>query len=319
LKRILITGGAGFIGSTLADKLLERGDEVVCLDNFSSQYDPRIKRRNINAALSHPRYKLYEDDIRQSRRITDLFTLEKPDIVVHIAGCTGMAASDLQAAEFHETNVGGTLNVLEACRASGVGRLVFASTASVYGHTTLPATEESALPRPLNTYIATKRLGEHLIRAFAEIHGLQTMVLRLATVYGPRQRAEMAVTKFARLINEGKPVPVYGNGSAARNYLHIEDCIDGIVLAADQTSGFEIVNLGGRNPTSLLELIDLLVVCLGKKVAIEYTEAPKEIPDANCLEIAKARSLLGYEPLVSIKDGLRRFISWYLEIGMPKT
>jgi len=311
MKKILITGAAGFIGSSLADQILRRGDQVVGIDNLSTQYDPQIKLRNIQTALSHPAYSFHKLDIRDDPRLTEIFLREKPDGVVHVAGSTGMKASLLNPDEFYSNNVKGTHSVLEACRMAGCPPLIFISTASVYGDVFGSADENYSLPVPANPYVATKRLGETLVSSYADIGGLNATILRLSTVYGPRQRSEMAIHKFVRLMDGDEPVVLYGDGSAMRDYLYVDNCIDAILRAQDLSFKSEIFNIGEQKTTTLHELIVLLEKYLGKKANIKYIPVPEGISLAFNANIQKARDMLHYEPKISLEEGLKRFIEWY--------
>lgn len=313
MKRILVTGAAGFVGSSLVDRLLVRGDHVIAVDNFNRQYDPAIKRRNIRDSIDHPAYRLHEADVRDSAALRKIFADEMPDMVVHVAGRTGMSASQAEAEDFLDNNHVGTARVTEACGAARVRRLIYISTASVYGSTALPAVEDMALPAPANPYVASKILGEEAIKHYSEAHGGVALILRLFTVYGPRQRSEMAISRFAEQISGGEPVALYGDGSAVREYLYIENCVDGILRALDRPalpSRLEIVNIGEERSISLMGLVSLLSVLIGRPARIEFKPNPAGIPLALRGNIEKARRLLGYGPAVSLEEGLRRFLEW---------
>ena len=313
MNAILITGAAGFIGSTLADTLLAQGRRVVAVDNFNAQYDPAVKRMNIRKAMDCAEYALYETDIRDRDRILDVLRREKPGAVVHIAGSTGMKASFEQPEEFYFNNVSGTRSVLEACRIAGCPRLIYASTASVYGDGPEPADENAILPPPANPYVATKRLGEELVCVSAQNHGMMANILRLFTIYGPRQRSEMAISKFVRKVDRGLPVEIYGDGSARRGYLYIDDCVAALIQALENPFALEIFNIGGQETTTLNDLIAAIELSLGKKAKREFVAAPEGIPAAFNANTEKAKQWLAYEPKVNLNEGLDKFIAWYRE------
>jgi len=311
MKKIAITGAAGFIGSTLSDYILSRGDSVVAIDNFNAQYDPLVKKTNIRLALNSTHYTLYEEDIRNSSRMTEILKLEKPDTIIHIAGSTGMKTSMSNAEMYFSNNVGGTHAILEAARAAAIGHFIFISTGSVYGENSLPASEEQPFPPPCNPYVATKILGEKFVKAYAELFDIDFTILRLYTVYGPRQRPEMAITKFTRLIDAEQQIPIYGNGSALRDYLYIDNCIEGLVQAIDCRFKFEIINIGEQRNVSLSDVIQLLSRYLNKPAHVDYIAVPDGIPEITLADISKAKRLLGYQPKITFEDGLARFVQWY--------
>jgi UDP-glucuronate 4-epimerase len=313
MPTILITGAAGFIASSLADKLLLQGRRVVAVDNLNDQYDPAIKRMNIRAALQNREYRFYETDIRDQARMKDILCQEKPKTVVHIAGATGMQASFAQPEDFFSNNVAGTRSVLEACRHSGCSHLVFTSTASVYGDMSEPAEENAILPPPANPYVATKRMAEEFIRDYTEQHGIDATILRLFTVYGPRQRSGMAIFKFVHQIDCGLRVDIYGDGSAQREYLYIDDCVSALIHSIKKPFKLEIFNIGGKAPTTLNELIAMIELLLEKKAHRNYVQVPEGIPSAFGASIEKAKTGLSHEPKVDLREGLKLFIAWYRE------
>src|SRR5882672_8197784 len=245
MSPILLTGGAGFIGSHLAEKLLKRGDRVVVLDNFDPYYDEAIKRGNISAALRDSRYRLVTGDIRDAASIDALFKAEKFDAVVHLAARAGVRPSIAEPVLYTDVNLNGTSVLLEACRRHGPGKFIFGSSSSVYGDSNkVPFSEDDPVDRPVSPYAATKAAGELLCHAHHHIHGLDVTCLRFFTVYGPRQRPEMAIHKFAREILEGRPLPRFGDGSSVRDYTYVDDIIDGVERAIDRVDGYHIYNLG---------------------------------------------------------------------------
>lgn len=312
--RILVTGGAGFIGSHLVERLLERGDEVICLDDFNPFYDPKIKWDNLANCLNHPCSKIVEGDIRDKVLLDRLFRDGEFDGVVHLAARAGVRASIQQPLLYEEVNVRGTLNLLEASRRFGVGKFVFASSSSVYGQNAeIPFREEDSVDRPISPYAATKIAAELECFTIHHLYGLPVVCLRLFTVYGPRQRPDMAIRKFTRMIAQGEPIPMFGDGSSKRDYTYISDIIDGIVRAMACDGKFDIFNLGESRTVELRYLIALIEENLGCKARIErLPEQPGDVP-ITFADVSKAQSMLGYDPQVRIEEGVRRFVKWWRE------
>jgi UDP-glucuronate 4-epimerase len=311
MKRILVTGAAGFIGSTLVDRLLGRGDAVTGLDDFDPFYDPAIKRRNLAQASASPRFRLLEVDLRDRSAMQAALAAEKPDVVVHLAAQAGVRPSILKPQLYVDVNVTGTLNLLDAMTAAGCRRLVYGSTSSVYGAGSKPPfTEQDVADRPISPYAATKRAAELLCHTWHALHGLRVTVLRFFTVYGPRQRPEMAIHKFARLMLAGQPIPRFGDGSSLRDYTYVDDILDGVVKAVDRDDGFDVFNLGESQMNSLDQLVALLAKELGVTPRIEkLPDQAGDVP-ATCADITKSRRVLGYDPRVALPEGIRRFVQW---------
>ncbi|MGQ9662097.1 MAG: GDP-mannose 4,6-dehydratase [Kiritimatiellia bacterium] len=313
IMQILVTGGAGFIGSHLTERFLERGDHVVILDNLNDAYDPRIKLENLRRSLSSSRATFVKGDILDTALLRQLFSRHGFDVVVHLAARAGVRSSLTQPLLYEEVNCRGTLNLLEEMRIHNVRRFVFASSSSVYGNVkTIPFREDARVDRPLSPYAATKVAGELYCYNFHHLYGVSVTALRFFTVYGPRQRPDMAIYKFTALINAGQPIPFYGDGTTARDYTYYSDIIDGVVAAVDRDLGFEIVNLGDSRTTTLAELVQLIESNLGKKAILHRMPVPKEDVTVTCADITKAEHLLGYRPKVPIEEGIRRFVEWYL-------
>jgi UDP-glucuronate 4-epimerase len=317
MRRVLVTGGAGFIGSHLCQRLLREGEEVVCLDNFDPFYDPAIKRRNleeIRASRGDGVFQLVEADIRDRGLVADLFQRSSFDLVIHLAARAGVRFSIEQPVLYEEVNVMGTLNLLEACRECGVQDFIFGSSSSVYGtNRKVPFAEEDRLETMISPYAVTKRVGELYCYAYHHLYGLNISCLRFFTVYGPRQRPEMAIHKFTRLIHRGERIPLYGDGTSRREYTYIDDIIEGIMAAVRHLRGYAIFNLGESRTVPLRELISRLEGALGKKAAVEeLPEQPGDVP-ITYADITKARRLLGYDPQVDIEEGVERFVRWFQE------
>jgi len=310
-SRILVTGGAGFIGSHLCGRLLDQDREVLVLDNFNDFYDPAIKRRNMLPLLARAGCALLEGDIRDPEAVENAFSSFRPQAVVHLAAMAGVRPSIENPLLYCDVNLAGTTVLLGAVRKNRVSHFVFGSSSSVYGaNDKLPFTEEDDLSRPVSPYAATKLAGEQLCYTYHHLHGFPVSCLRFFTVYGPRQRPEMAIHMFARRIRDGQPITVFGDGTSRRDYTYVEDIIDGVVRSLDSPMGYEIFNLGESRTVSLSELIALLEENLGKKALIEpLPDQPGDVP-ATYADVTKARRLLGYDPRVPIEEGIRRFVQW---------
>ena len=310
-NRVLVTGGAGFIGSHLCGRLLDQDREVLVLDNFNDFYDPAIKRRNMLPLLARAGCSLLEGDIRDPEAVENAFSSFRPQAVVHLAAMAGVRPSIENPLLYCDVNLAGTTVLLEAVRKNRVGHFVFGSSSSVYGaNDKLPFTEEDDLSRPVSPYAATKVAGEQLCYTYHHLNGFPVSCLRFFTVYGPRQRPEMAIHMFARRIRDGQPITVFGDGTSRRDYTYVEDIIDGVVRSLDSPMGYEIFNLGESRTVSLSELIALLEENLGKKALIEpLPDQPGDVP-ATYADVTKARRLLGYNPGVPIEEGIRRFVQW---------
>jgi UDP-glucuronate 4-epimerase len=312
--RVLVTGAAGFIGSHLAARLLQRGHAVVGLDNFDPFYDPAIKERNVAALGGQAGFRLVRGDIRDAALVEELLGRAPGcDSVVHLAALAGVRPSIAQPLRYAAVNVTGTLTLLEACRAAGLKRFVFASSSSVYGaHSPVPFREADPAVRPASPYAATKRAGELLCTNYTDLYGLDTCALRFFTVYGPRQRPEMAIHKFARLIAGGRPVPVFGDGQSARDYTFVDDIIDGVVAAVErQPAGHTVYNLGGSRTTALARLVELIAAALGREAILDrQPDQPGDVP-ITYADVTLAGRDLGYAPKVPIEAGIARFVEWF--------
>jgi UDP-glucuronate 4-epimerase len=313
-RNVLVTGGAGFIGSHLVDRLLGEGDRVVALDNFDDFYNPALKRRNIQKARQHAGFRLIEGDLREPGLLEGLLQQEKFDVVAHLAARAGVRPSIQNSFLYADVNIRGTLQLLEACRKCGIRRLVFASSSSVYGNNSkVPFSEEDPVSRPISPYAATKRAAELMCHTYHHLYGMDIACLRFFTVYGPRQRPEMAIHHFTRLIHEGKKISLFGDGKTSRDYTYIDDIMDGTLGALSREHGFEIYNLGESRTVPLARLVLAIENQLGKKAVIEYLPAQPGDVEHTYADIRKARERLGYEPHTDLEEGLSRFVRWYLE------
>jgi UDP-glucuronate 4-epimerase len=309
---VLVTGGAGFIGSHLADRLLARGDRVVVLDDFNDFYDPRQKRENVAPHLGHPNYRLVEGDIRDRNLVFRLFGEERFGAVLHLAARAGVRPSLSQPVLYEEVNCVATWHLLEAAVAHGKPRFLFASSSSVYGiNSKLPFAEEDPIDRPISPYATTKRAGELQVFNMHHLHGLPAVCLRFFTVYGPRQRPEMAIARCIRCLEEGAAIPYYGDGGSRRDYTYIDDIADGVVAALDSGLPFEILNLGGAQPVTLAELVAALETATGRQALLDPQPAqPGDVP-VTCASVEKAERLLGFRARVPLAEGLRRSVEWH--------
>jgi len=314
MQRILITGGAGFIGSHLVERLLAEGDwEVTVVDDFNDFYDPAIKRANVRARLSDPKYTLVEADIRDQNALQKAFAGSEYDCIVHLAARAGVRPSLLEPQLYVETNINGTMNLLELARKTGVKQFVFGSSSSVYGvNPKVPFAEDDPIFNPISPYAATKAAGELICHSYAHLYGMRIVCLRFFTVYGARQRPDLAIHKFAKLISAGKPIPVFGDGTTRRDYTYVDDIIAGVRAAMDyDRTNYEVINLGESRTVELRELIALLEEALGQKAEIDrQPPQPGDVPQTFA-DISKARKLLGYNPQTQIETGIRHFIEWF--------
>jgi len=308
--KVLVTGGAGFIGSHLCEALLADGAEVVVIDDFNDYYDPAIKRGNI--AGFRDRITLIEGDIRDAALVDSVFASHKFDKVFHIAARAGVRPSIADPRLYVSTNIDGTLNLLEGCRATGVEHFVFASSSSVYGvNKKAPFAEDDLIQRTISPYAATKLAGEQLCSNYSNLFNIRCVCLRFFTVYGPRQRPDLAISKFTRKIMAGEPIDQYGDGGTARDYTYIEDIIRGTLAAGKYTaSDFEIINLGGSAANTLSQLISGIEEVTGRKAIINHLpDQPGDVP-LTCADVSKAGRLLGYAPGTPLKKGLERYLEW---------
>jgi len=308
--KAVVTGAAGFIGSHLTERLLGEGWTVVGMDNFDGFYDPRIKRRNIAACLPNPHFRLVEADVRDKAAM-DKAIEPGADVLVHLAALAGVRPSIAEPALYADVNINGTVVLLDVVRQFKIPRFVFASSSSVYGNNEkVPFSEDDNVDFPISPYAATKKAGELICHTYHHLHGIAVNCLRFFTVYGPRQRPDLAIHKFARLIERGEPVPVYGNGSMMRDFTYIDDIINGVVAAMSRCTGYGIYNLGESRPISVNELIAELEVALGKKALKSHLPLQPGDVDRTFADITKAERDLGYRPSTDIRTGLARFVAW---------
>jgi UDP-glucuronate 4-epimerase len=315
-KRILLTGGAGFIGSHVAEELIRRGAKLSIVDNLDNFYALNRKRLNLREIQNAGAHEFFEADVRDMDALRKVAERVQPEIVIHLAARAGVRPSIEQPALYESVNVAGTVNVLEIAREFKVQRLIFGSSSSVYGITnTVPFCEDDPKTRPISPYAATKLAGELMCYTYTHLYGLTILCLRFFTVYGPRQRPDLAIHKFTALIEAGKPIPVYGDGSMGRDYTYVDDIVSGVVASLEYAPQpalpCEVFNLGNSHPVRLQELIALLETATGKKAQQErLPEQPGDVP-ITWANIDKAKRLLGYSPKTSMEQGLRNFVAWY--------
>ncbi|MFH0702746.1 MAG: GDP-mannose 4,6-dehydratase [bacterium] len=316
-RTYLITGGAGFIGSHLVDKLINNAN-IICIDNFDDFYSPKIKNNNIKSHLNHPNYTLYKVDITNYENLKEVFEKHKITHIVHLAAKAGVRPSLLMPGQYAQTNITGTINLLEAAKEFNIKNFVFGSSSSVYGiREDVPFYEEMRIDKPISPYAATKAAGEQICYTYSYLYNINIVCLRFFTVYGPRQRPDLAIHKFSRLIQEDKFIPVFSDGTTMRDYTYIDDILQGILAAIEyDKTPFEIINLGESQTIELNYLISLLENNLQKKANIKrYPMQPGDVP-ITYADITKARNLLGYNPTTPIEKGLKIFIEWFLNTNL---
>ncbi len=310
MSKIVVTGGAGFIGSHLCEALLDRGDQVVALDCLDDFYDPAVKRRNLAVAMRNDRFRLVEGDIRDPATVNSVIGSDV-DAVVHLAARAGVRPSIEQPMLYNDVNIIGTGVILEACRAAKVQRVIFGSSSSVYGNNEkVPFSESDNVDHPISPYAATKRAGELLCHTYHHLYDMPVTCLRFFTVYGPRQRPDLAIHKFSRLIRSGQPIPVFGDGSMMRDYTYVDDIVDGVLRAIDRCDGYAIYNLGESQPVALSDLVAMLEEALGQKAIIDRRPLQPGDVMRTFADITLARRELGFEPTTDMRTGLAHFVEW---------
>ena len=312
----LITGGAGFIGSSLADNLLKEGHKVVVIDNFCDFYDPSIKEDNIKDALKNPNYKLYRADIRDKDIFNKIFEENTVDVVVHLAAMAGVRPSIENPILYQEVNCMGTQNILEAMKKHNINKLVMASSSSVYGNTKeIPFREDMIVDFAISPYAATKKANEVMTHVYHKLEKMNVIMLRFFTVFGPRQRPDLAINKFTRLMLKDEEIPMFGDGSTSRDYTFIDDIVDGIKRSCDYVSNnndvYEIINLGNSSPITLKEMINVIGNVVGVTPRIKELPMQPGDVDRTYADVSKAKRLLGYEPKTSFEEGIKKFVEWY--------
>ena len=308
--KAVVTGAAGFIGSHLTERLLKDGWTVLGIDCFDPFYDPQIKRRNIAGALENDNFHLVEADIRDKAAMSEAID-DSVDVVVHLAARAGVRPSIEEPALYTDVNINGTVVLLEIARERGIKKFVFASSSSVYGNNKkVPFSETDNVDFPISPYAATKKAGELICHTYHHLYGIDMACLRFFTVYGPRQRPDLAIHKFARLIENGQPIPVYGDGSMRRDFTYIKDIVDGIVASIDRCAGYEIYNLGESRPISVADLIAEIEKALGKEAIKDFQPTQPGDVNQTYADVTKAQEKLDYNPSTDIPTGLAHFVRW---------
>lgn len=316
MQTFLITGAAGFIGSHLADKLLNEGNKVIVVDNFCDFYNPEIKENNVKHNLSNPNYKLYRADIRDRNELAKVFNENKIDVVIHLAAMAGVRPSIDNPIYYQEVNCMGTQNILEEMKAHNVKNLVMASSSSVYGNCKeVPFKENMIVDFAISPYAATKKANEVMTHVYHKLFDFNVIMLRFFTVFGSRQRPDLAINKFTRLMLNNEPIPMFGDGTTSRDYTYIDDIVDGIIKSCNYVENnkdvYEILNLGNSSPVSLKEMINTIADVLGKTPNIQELPMQPGDVERTFADISKAKKLIGYNPKTSFKEGIESFIDWY--------
>jgi len=310
---ILVTGGAGFIGSHVCEKLLAQGKEVICIDNLSDYYSPKFKLENLEILEQYPLFHFHQQDVRNVKMLEKIFVEYEVEAIIHLAACVGIRASWKDPLTYEDINVKGTLNLLEMAKNFKIKNFIFSSSSSVYGLNPLPFCEDKTLPNPISPYAATKLAAESLCRAYANAYDLSIKCLRFFTAYGPRGRPDMAVYKFVHAIDRGRAIEIYGDGSSKRDYTYVEDIVDGVTACLKKNFKFEIFNLGSSKMIELKELVEIIENSMDKKAIIQ--KLPPQLGDlpSTCADISKAKKLLNYKPSTTLEEGISKFIKWFRE------
>lgn len=318
MKTYLVTGGAGFIGSTLSERLIKDGNNVVVIDNFCDFYNPLIKENNIKELIKEANFKLYKNDIRDREAVKNIFENNNIDVVIHLAAMAGVRPSIENPVLYQDVNCMGTQNILEEMNSHNVKNLVMASSSSVYGNCKeVPFREDMIVDFAISPYAATKKANEVMAHVYHKLYNMNIVMLRFFTVYGPKQRPDLAINKFTRLMLEGKEIPMFGDGTTSRDYTYIDDIVDGVIKSCDYVMNhqnvYEILNLGNSSPTSLVEMINTIGRTLGIDPKIKTLPMQPGDVERTFADVSNAKELLGYEPKTSFEEGIKKFVNWYKE------
>jgi UDP-glucuronate 4-epimerase len=309
---ILVTGAAGFIGSHVCEYFIGKGHTVVGIDNYDNFYPAHFKDANLAGLLNHKAFRFYKDDIRDSKALNRIFSENEIDLVIHLAAKAGVRPSIENITAYYDVNVNGSVTLLEAMKEHNIKKLLFASSSSVYGNNPkVPFSENDRVDDPISPYASTKKSGELLCHVYSHLHGFDITCLRFFTVFGPRQRPDLAIHKFTRLIDLGQPVPFFGDGNTARDYTYIDDIVNGISCAADKLSGYQVFNLGESRTITLKQLVESIEKAIGKPA--QLSKLPMQQGDVliTYADTSKARALIGYDPKYDLETGIRNFVNWY--------
>lgn len=309
---ILVTGAAGFIGSHVCEYFVNLGHSIIALDNFDSFYPIEFKELNLSKLKTSSQFKLYKTDIRDIKALNDIFCQNKVEIVIHLAAKAGVRASIDSVEEYYDVNVNGTICLLESMRKNEVKKMLFASSSSIYGNNSKsPFSETDSVDNPISPYASTKKSGELLCHVYTHLYNFDITCLRFFTVFGPRQRPDLAINKFTRLIDEGKPIPFYGDGSTSRDYTYVEDIVQGIHCAINHLNGYQIFNLGESNVVTLNQLVQTIETSLNKKAILNKQPMQPGDVGKTYADISKAKSQIGYNPKFDFETGIIEFVKWY--------
>lgn len=318
MSTYFITGGAGFIGSTLSEKLLSLENKIVAIDNFCDFYDPKIKENNVKELVLNPNFKLYRADIRDREAVRKIFDENKIDVVMNLAAMAGVRPSIENPCLYQEVNCLGLQNILEEMKLHNVKNGVLASSSSVYGNCKeVPFREDMIVDYAISPYAATKKANEVMAHVYHKLYDMNIIMLRFFTVYGPKQRPDLAINKFTRLMLEGKEIPMFGDGTTSRDYTYVDDIVDGIIKSCEYTlknkNVYEILNIGNSSPTSLKEMIEIIGKTLNVEPKIKQLPMQPGDVDRTYADVSKAKKLIGYEPKTTFEEGIKKFVKWYKE------
>ena len=318
MNTYLITGGAGFIGSSLSEKLIEQGNKVIAIDNFCDFYNPKIKEDNVKKLIENENFKLYRKDIRDRQAIKEIFNENNIDIVMHLAAMAGVRPSIENPVLYQEVNCMGTQNILEEMKEHNVKNLVMASSSSVYGNCKeVPFREDMVVDYAISPYAATKKANEVMTHVYHKLFDINVIMLRFFTVYGPKQRPDLAINKFTRLMINNEEIPMFGDGTTSRDYTYIDDIVDGIIKSCNYTlenkNVYEILNLGNSSPVSLKDMINTIANVLNTEPKIRQLPMQPGDVERTYADITKAKELIGYEPNTTFEEGIKKFVEWFKE------
>ncbi|MGN6340311.1 MAG: SDR family NAD(P)-dependent oxidoreductase [Ginsengibacter sp.] len=310
--KILITGAAGFIGSHTCESLIKNGNSIIGVDNFDSFYSYKLKELNLEQLNQNSNFRFYKADIRDDKALNQIFSSNQVDVVIHLAAKAGVRPSIESISEYYDVNINGTISLLESMRKNGIKKMVFASSSSIYGNNQkVPFSEDDRVDNPISPYASTKKSGELLCHVYSHLYNFDITCLRFFTVYGPRQRPDLAIHKFTKLIQENKPIPFYGDGSSSRDYTYIEDIVNGISCALNHLEGYKIYNLGESKVITLKKLVEVIETILGKKAVLNQLPMQQGDVSRTFADISKARAEIGYNPAYDFETGMKKFVDWY--------